>query len=127
MNFSKMASVMIIGLAVSFIASDAAAKLPESTILNCFHPEGAILVGGDGFCIQEKDLGGGASICIKYQGTINYKGVITKNDYQLTFEFEIMQRPRDGLILCRYTPVSDSSPISPDSGCRLRNWHVCGS
>jgi len=92
-----------------------------TAVLNCFHPEGAIFVGESGDCLDGSD----EPLC-EYQGTIEFRGVITKRPYHLTFELDRRMRS-DGTVICKYTPTSDSAPVPPDEGCHMRSWHRCGS
>lgn len=93
------------------LANDEAA-----TVLNCFHPEGAIFVSESG---KKRTCSGNP--CAIYEGTIDFKGILSKNAYWM--EFQIQQKTDDdGTKYMRVVPTSDNAPIPPSDTCKLRRW-----
>jgi len=98
---------------VPLLASEDAAR-----ILNCFHPEGAIFVSETG---KQRTCSGNP--CAVYEGTVDFKGVITKTPYWMEFEVQ-KKTDDDGTVYGRVVPTSDNAPIPPSDTCVMRRWRV---
>ena len=99
--------------AIPLISNDLAAS-----ILNCFHPEGAIFVSETG-----KKRACSNNPCVADEGTIDFKGIITKNPYWMEYEVQ-KKTDDDGTSYMRIIPTSDNAPVPPSNTCAWRRWRA---